>query len=264
MKFFADYLTERVKLRSRKEMPQIDKMDKFIDDIKINGHTLTSDEVDPKTLKPTQHEFNMDKVKGMIKDNVYRDKPIVTTKDGYILDGHHRWKACMEEEQQQPIIRVNMKFDDLYDFVDGKDYVKYKQIHEAAKQVTEWNFNSNMSMSDYMTDEEKQEKQDKRKKQVDDIYTNFFTNEAFEQIRKSLKEDGGAAFGLGGNAGDGGTPSNGNGAETVAGDDFESIKNKPNSTTNVSMPSTMIDPLRRRRHNIDDDADIASTGGDDD
>lgn len=189
MKSFNSFLSERVTLRARKNMPQIDNMEKFIDDIKANGYKISSEKVEPKSLKPTQNEFNKEKVKGMIQSGKYKGKSIVVTSDNYILDGHHRWKAHMVQDEQQPVIRVNMKFDELFDFVHGKNYVKYKQIHESA--LAEW-FGSNMSMSDYMTDEEKEKY---NKEESDKIYDKFFTAEAFEKVYKSIKEDGeGAAM----------------------------------------------------------------------
>ena len=184
MKNFTMFLSERVQLRARKNMPQIDNMDDFVKDLKDQGYKISSEKIEAKKLKPTQTEFNMDKVKGMISSGKYKNKPIVVTSDNYILDGHHRWKAHVEVEEDQPIIRVNMPFEKLFDFVDGKKYVKYKQIHEA--HLNDW-YNTNMSMSDYMTDEEREKFNKEKAKKV---YDDYFTPEAFDRIYKSVKEDG--------------------------------------------------------------------------
>ena len=184
MKNFTMFLSERVQLRARKNMPQIDNMDDFVKDLKDEGYKISSEKIEAKKLKPTQTEFNMDKVKGMISSGKYKNKPIVVTSDNYILDGHHRWKAHVEVEEDQPIIRVNMPFEKLFDFVDGKKYVKYKQIHEA--HLNDW-YNTNMSISDYMTDEEREKFNKEKAKKV---YDDYFTPEAFDRIYKSVKEDG--------------------------------------------------------------------------
>ena len=184
MKNFTMFLSERVQLRARKNMPQIDNMDDFVKDLKDEGYKISSEKIEAKKLKPTQTEFNMDKVKGMISSGNYKNKPIVVTSDNYILDGHHRWKAHVEVEEDQPIIRVNMSFEKLFDFVDGKKYVKYKQIHEA--HLNDW-YNTNMSISDYMTDEEREKFNKEKAKKV---YDDYFTPEAFDRIYKSVKEDG--------------------------------------------------------------------------
>lgn len=219
MKNFFDFLHERVMLRARKDMPQIDDMDKFVKDIKDNGFKITSKKVDPKTLKPTQNEFNDEKVKGMIATGKYKNKTIVVTKDNYILDGHHRWKAHLEVGEQQPIIQINMSFEDLFDFVEGKPYIKYKKIHETV------------SVSNYMTDEEREQKSQ-------ETYNNFFTVEMFDKIfndvknKKKLQEDG-----EGGSA-----PAGGEGGESSSsGDD------KVNSVTGVSMPATVKNNMHRRK-----------------
>lgn len=184
MKNFTMFLSERVQLRARKNMPQIDNMDEFVKDLKKEGYKISSEKIEAKKLKPTQTEFNMEKVKGMISSGKYKNKPIVVTSDNYILDGHHRWKAHVEVKEDQPIIRVNMPFEKLFDFVDGKKYVKYKQIHEA--HLNDWN-NTNMSMSDYMTDEERE---NFNKEKVKKVYEDYFTTEAFSRIYKTVKEEG--------------------------------------------------------------------------
>lgn len=49
----------------------------------------------PSSLYPAQGEFNMEKVRYMIKnpETVYK-KPLIVSNDDYILDGHHRWVAA--------------------------------------------------------------------------------------------------------------------------------------------------------------------------
>ena len=63
MKNFTMFLSERVQLRARKNMPQIDNMDDFVKDLKDEGYKISSEKIEAKKLKPTQTEFNMDKVK---------------------------------------------------------------------------------------------------------------------------------------------------------------------------------------------------------
>ena len=149
MKSFLDMLHERVVLRARKDMPQIDDMDAFLKDIKKNDISVKNMKVNPKTLKPTQNEFNQEKIDYLVSSGKYKTKNIVVTNDNYILDGHHRWKAYIKAKEDQPIVKIDMPFEELFNFVDGKPYIKYRKITES--KLLEW-FNSNMSMSDYMTD----------------------------------------------------------------------------------------------------------------
>jgi ParB-like chromosome segregation protein Spo0J len=47
--------------------------------------------LDPASIKPTQKDFNLDKVLTLVDSSV--DKPIIVSVDGYVLDGHHRYLA---------------------------------------------------------------------------------------------------------------------------------------------------------------------------
>lgn len=253
MKKFTTFLFERVQLRARKHMPQIDKMDEFLEDLKSDGYKIKYSDMNPKDLKPTQTEFNEEKVKSMIQAGSYKNKPIVVTDDNYILDGHHRWKAHLDQKEDQPVIKVNMNFDDLFDYVDGKKYVKYKEIHEM--KLNDW-YDSNMSMSDFMTDEEKEEI---TKNKVDDIYKKFFTPETFDKIYKSMNEEG-AISGVGGMAGGGVDPSQ---VQTT-------VDPSLNGVAGVDLPPTnsLGKVKRRKRKQIDewsadiDDYYYDSDGGD--
>jgi len=79
--------------RRRKNMPQVNPLDVMQ---KPGTQRL---KVDPKALKPSQEDFNYKKVKGMaeaLKAGKFGNfKRIVVSKDGFIVDGHHRWKAWM-------------------------------------------------------------------------------------------------------------------------------------------------------------------------
>ena len=92
---------------------------------------------------------------------------------------------CIVLNTQHVPMTINREvFEKLFDFVDGKKYVKYKQIHEA--HLNDW-YNTNMSISDYMTDEEREKFNKEKAKKV---YDDYFTPEAFDRIYKSVKEDG--------------------------------------------------------------------------
>lgn len=66
----------------------------------------------PKSLTPSQKDFNSKKVEA-IKENLKKDssnfKPIWISKDGFIIDGHHRWKASIDILKEIPVIQVQLK-----------------------------------------------------------------------------------------------------------------------------------------------------------
>jgi hypothetical protein len=125
MKRFTTFIREKVEIPKsgnlgfkRKEMPQIEgkNIPKFLDYLKSNGVKFIETSVESKSLKPTQNQFNQDKIQGMI-DTIDQKKqnPIMVSKDGYVLDGHHRWLAHYNLGRKMPIIRIDLKVDDALD-----------------------------------------------------------------------------------------------------------------------------------------------------
>ncbi len=78
----------------RKDMPQIthDKLHKFQDYIWGNHIPWVEQSLDPNILKPIQKDFDIMKIRDMIVSNT--SGTIFVSKDGYVLDGHHRWLAA--------------------------------------------------------------------------------------------------------------------------------------------------------------------------
>ena len=84
-------------------------------------------------MKATQNQLNADKVAGMAwalyNDPKTQDKahplrqPLIVSKYGYVLDGHHRWAALAtydvmsgnKDVSDIPVIRVDMDIEDLVD-----------------------------------------------------------------------------------------------------------------------------------------------------
>lgn len=136
---FAERLTERVKVpnlskslgKQRGRMPQLTKFDDFKADLAKHGHKMTSETTDPDLLTPTQGNFNQEKVDNLKKKG-WDAKPIITTKDGYIVDGHHRWLAAHQLGKQIDTKVVDMDIDDMLDFCKDKSYVETKRIDEMA------------------------------------------------------------------------------------------------------------------------------------
>lgn len=230
MEYFQTIL--EAKKRSRRNMPQIDDFQKFMQDVVTDGYKVISKSVDPDTLSPTQHDFNDDKVKAILDNKSYNSSPIIITNDDNILDGHHRWKACSLSPDQQDVIQVDMPFDTLYDYVKDKDYVKYKEIHES-------NFNSNYSMASMSG---------QTTFGIDDD-SEFMK---FHKKQKALKEDG-EGGGTSASGGEGGAePSIAQNDKShpesfASGDNPDKKKNLPNSTVNVDSPENILFKMVRRK-----------------
>ena len=84
-----------------------------------NGYKVTSTSVEARMLKATQTELNGASVAGISKamsggatvagsKTLLKDMPIFATKDGYIIDGHHRWAAVVAQSGKHPRIPAKM------------------------------------------------------------------------------------------------------------------------------------------------------------
>jgi len=97
--------------KERKELPQIDENEDLKKNLNITPSSKTIGE-----LKPTQKDFDENKVLAMIAGGFKRPNEYVISKDGYLLDGHHRWAASLEtlgEHQSVPVYEVDMNMDEL-------------------------------------------------------------------------------------------------------------------------------------------------------
>ena len=114
------------------KMPQIDKnsFGEFTSDLDLNGFSCTAGSMKCGDLTPSQNEFDPDKVKSIkssIVDGTYNAEPILVSGDDYIVDGHHRWKA-FDQNADIDVNKVDMKFEELFDFLDNKPYVIRRDI----------------------------------------------------------------------------------------------------------------------------------------
>lgn len=122
---------------SRTQMPQITKplYQEFLADLSIHNIGIDSVNKRCKELTPTQTEFNDEKVKSIqsaIADGTYQHEPLLVSSDNCIVDGHHRWKAFNPSDTILSNV-VDLKFNELYEFLQNKPYIFNKAIHERAQ-----------------------------------------------------------------------------------------------------------------------------------
>jgi len=124
----------------RKDMPQIesDDVDKYLEYLTQSGIKYQSGKYPIYKLKLTQRDINLDKVDKLStvsKSNL--SKPIIISKDNYILDGHHRVLALysMNEKESIPTIMVNLSIRELLKVTHQFDDVSYKTVNESLDMV---------------------------------------------------------------------------------------------------------------------------------
>lgn len=126
----------------RKDMPQIKSKDlkDFFVFLKKNGVKTVKKTVDAKKLKATQSQFDKDKIKKAIDDissGSMPNKPIMVSKDGYVIDGHHRWLAFYNLNRKIDVFEANVNAKELIGLM--KEYPKSftKSLYEALELVCE-------------------------------------------------------------------------------------------------------------------------------
>jgi hypothetical protein len=102
---------------ARKDMPQVPsaRLPDFLDSLKAGGTKVTTEKVDPRTIKPAQKEVSAQKSATMMKTlkSEGSKKPVLISKDGYVIDGHHQWGASTalsfaNPSYKMPVLRVDM------------------------------------------------------------------------------------------------------------------------------------------------------------
>lgn len=104
----------------RVNLPQFknnDESEDFIKYIKSTGTRVYKGSSRLSDLKPTQKELDMPYVTHLMNngDMDLMTRPIIITRDSYILDGHHRWAAMLYrgDVQNISIRKINMKMENL-------------------------------------------------------------------------------------------------------------------------------------------------------
>ena len=109
----------------RAKMPQISDLSALAADLVSHGYDFHLREEPPDLLIPTQSDVDYDETRVNPSDTSLANKYIVTSADGCIIDGHHRWKAAIENERSIHTFCVEMPQEELLQFLQGKDYVTY-------------------------------------------------------------------------------------------------------------------------------------------
>lgn len=102
----------------RAEMPQVKAENRgpMVNFLNARGVDQKQEDVDPDSLKPTQAEFSLEKVK-KAKEFQGGDRSILVSSDGYILDGHHQWLAKKDMGELVKTIRLNAPIKELLPLV---------------------------------------------------------------------------------------------------------------------------------------------------
>jgi hypothetical protein len=140
MKTFQEFLAERLEVpnedkgldKQRYAMPQLSDFASFTKDLNDHDISMIKKLVRPDRLTPTQAHFDEDKVNALA-ENGWDHKPIISSKDGFVVDGHHRWLAAQKLGKPIHSQVIGMNCEDLLKFCKDKPYVKREKLDGTPK-----------------------------------------------------------------------------------------------------------------------------------
>ena len=126
----------------REKMPQVKskKMDAFMSYLKDSKVGVETEKmVEAHKLKPTQKHLDHKKV-GLVSKmpEERKNKPILVSSDGYILDGHHRWAYEVGKGGKLKVTLIDMPIQELIPFIrkwDGVEYSSLTHISDSVKKL---------------------------------------------------------------------------------------------------------------------------------
>ena len=110
----------------RQNMPQVDEKDlpRLVAD-SFSLHGCTFEVVAPTELHAHQRVSH---ARALSMPQQVMAKPIVISRDNYVLDGNHRWFAHKEHKLPLLAIRIDLPFDEALDWLLDLPY-SYKLTH---------------------------------------------------------------------------------------------------------------------------------------
>ena len=123
----------------------------FIEALQAQGIALTDKRVPASHLRASQNQLDGPKVGGIagaMKAGKVKDKPIFVTRDGYVIDGHHRWAAKVAQDTEDgnigeidmPVRELDMDIGQALDFANAFALsmgIRPKGLGAAAEAVQE-------------------------------------------------------------------------------------------------------------------------------
>ena len=111
----------------RNKRGRVDVSDQFEQELIRRGVTVESKQVKAEFLKASQAELDGPKVGGLLhamEQDEYNEVPIFVTRDGYVIDGHHRWAAKVAFDSEDgklgdiklPVRMIDMEIGEALDF----------------------------------------------------------------------------------------------------------------------------------------------------
>lgn len=105
---------------ARANMPQIpngELKNKFLAEQAARGVSTAAEKVPATALKPTQADFNPENIQYLrdaVKAGTFKDtNPLIVSREGRVLDGHHRWAGAALDGESISVLRVDLPIHEL-------------------------------------------------------------------------------------------------------------------------------------------------------
>jgi predicted ABC-type ATPase len=121
----------------REDMPQIPKerIQDYLSWLKDQGINSREETVQPKDLKPIQSTVDSRIAASLPGDVNIPGRPMIISKDSYILDGHHRWYKALTDGKSLNCLRLDVDMQRLLDVTRNYPKVEYHTVAQSmAKQ----------------------------------------------------------------------------------------------------------------------------------
>ena len=116
-------------------MPQLGPEEEFKKNLDKADIEYKEVSVNPKDLKASQSEFDLDKVALMMTEPRQYKSGVIISNDNYILDGHHRWIVAFNKNQKLNVVKVDLPILELMRLAKTFENTTYKPIVECVKSV---------------------------------------------------------------------------------------------------------------------------------
>ena len=119
----------------RTECPQVKSSDvpEFITWLETQDPPIVADHttMDPEDITPIQKQINLEKVSGMVAakglDALASEKPVMVSGDGYLIDGHHRWYALLDNNYSEiSVVQIGLGIEHLIPIIKDWNKTSYK------------------------------------------------------------------------------------------------------------------------------------------
>jgi hypothetical protein len=122
---------------TRKTLPQLGPTEKFVENLSkhnVKHHEVT---VQADRLKPSQSEFSFDNVAAIMKQKLHTKSSIVISRDGFVIDGHHRWLAHYNKHEKIKAVMVDMPALEIIQLAKTFNSTSYKELHDIVHRVVQ-------------------------------------------------------------------------------------------------------------------------------